>query len=82
MNNKKARIFYQIDYIDIDGYATYIDTFASRQRKKAIEHVNILNRANHCFSRSTYYVLDKYISFNDDDSEIAEKNITNAKPIY
>lgn len=79
MNSKKVRIYYQIDYIDINGCAIYIDTFTSRQRKKAIEHVNILNKANQCFSRDTYYVLDKYVSFgyNDDDPRLLEKNITN-----
>lgn len=82
MNNKKVRFYYQIDFIDIDGCAIYIDTFTSKQRKKAIEHVNILNRANHCFSGNTYYVLDKYISFNDDDNEIVEKNITNVFTRY
>lgn len=82
MNNKKARYYYQIDYIDIDGCTTYIDTFTSKQRKKAIEHVNILNKVNQCFSENTYYVLDKYISFNDDDNEIVEKNITNVFTRY
>lgn len=82
MNNKKVRFYYQIDFIDIDGCAIYIDTFTSKQRKKAIEHVNILNRANQCFSGNTYYVLDKYISFNVDDNEIVEKNITNVFTRY
>ena len=82
MNSKKVRIYYQIDYINADGYATYIDTFTVRQRKKAIEHVNILNKANQCFSGNTYYVLDKYISFNDDDNEIIEKNIGNVSARY
>lgn len=82
MNNKKVRFYYQIDFIDIDGRAIYIDTFTSKQRKKAIEHVNILNRANQCFSGNTYYVLDKYISFNDDDNEIVEENITNVFTRY
>lgn len=80
MYNKKAKYYYQIDYIDVYGFASYIDTFTSRQRKKAIEHVNILNSANRCISGNTYYVLDKYISFDDDDDkEIVEADITNAE---
>lgn len=83
MNNKKVRFYYQIDFIDIDGRATYIDTFTARQRGKAIEHVNILNRANQCLNGYSYYVLDKYaVSNNEYGIEIVEKNITNAKPIY
>lgn len=83
MNNKKVKFYYQIDFIDIDGCATYIDTFTAGQREKAIKHVNILNKANQCLSERSYYVLDKYIVFNNrDEMEIVEKNITNAKPIY
>ena len=76
----KLRYFYQIDYIDKDGYANYIDTFTSRQRNKAIEHVNILNRANQCMSVDTYYVLDKYSTRDEDGEtdEIVEENITGA----
>ena len=54
MYNKKARYYYQIDFIDKQGNANYIDTFTSRQRKKAIEHLNILNRANQCLTNDTY----------------------------
>ena len=81
MNSKKVRYYYQIDFIDEQGNANYIDTFTPRQRRKAIEHVNILNRANHCINGNTYYVLDKYIDFNDDNEgkEIVEADITNAE---
>lgn len=83
MSNKKVRIYYQIDFIDINGRANYIDTFTAKQREKAIKHVNILNRANQCLNGYSYYVLDKYsVSNNEYDIEIVEKNITNAKPIY
>lgn len=82
MYNKKARYYYQIDFIDEQGNANYIDTFTSKQCKKAIEHVDILNKANQCFSGNTYYVLDKYISFDDDNNEIVEKNITNVFTRY
>lgn len=78
------KYYYQIDFIDEQGYANYIDTFSSRQRKKAIEHVNILNRGNQCLNANTYYVLDKYVQYDnyDDDVALVEKNITNAGPIY
>ena len=79
MYNKRARYYYQIDFIDEQGDANYIDTFTSKQRKKAIEHVNILNSANQCISENTFYVLDKYISFDDDDVEIVEADITSAE---
>ena len=79
MHSKKARYYYQIDYIDVDRFANYIDTFTSRQRKKAIERVNILNKANQCINRNTYYVLDKYINVDDDDTKIIEADITNAE---
>lgn len=83
MYNKRVRTYYQIDYIDVDGRATYIDTFTARQRERAVKHTNILNKANSCFSKNTYYVLDKYaVSNNEYNIEIVEKNITNAKPIY
>lgn len=83
MNNKKARIYYQIDFIDINGHANYIDTFTAGQREKAIKHVNILNKANQCLNKYSYYVLDKYaVSSNEYDIEIVEKNITNAQSIY
>ena len=83
MDNKKVRAYYQIDFIDIDGRASYIDTFTARQREKAIKHVDILNKANQCLNKYSYYVLDKYTVSNDEyDIEIVEKNITNARPIY
>lgn len=79
MDNKKVRFYYQIDFIDIDGRANYIDTFTVEQRDKAIKHVNILNKANQCLNQNGYYVLDKYaVSSNEYDIEIIEKNITNA----
>lgn len=82
MNNKKARIYYQIDFIDINGRASYIDTFTAKQREKAIKHVNILNKANQCLNKYSYYVLDKYaVSSDEYDIKIIEKNITNTKPI-
>lgn len=77
----RARYYYQIDFIDEQGGANYIDTFSSRQRKKALEHLNILNQANSCLSDKTYFVLDKYVSYDDegDDIEVIEENITDIK---
>lgn len=79
----KTHYFYQIDYINADNEAEYIDTFTSRQRNKAIEHVNILNRANMCLNNDTYFVLDKYASedYDGDTDRIIEENITGAKSI-
>lgn len=76
-----VRYYYQIDFIDEQGNANYIDTFSSRQRKKALKHLNILNNANACLSNKTYFVLDKYVSYDDedDDVEIVEENITDIK---
>ena len=77
----KKHYFYQIDYINAKNEAEYIDTFTSRQRNKAIEHVNILNRANMCLNSDTYFVLDKYESEDYDGitDKIVEENITNAE---
>ena len=80
----KERYYYQIDYIDEGGEANYIDVFTSRQRNKAIEHVNILNEANRCLNADTYFVLDKYVTESDELDEldeIVEENITNAESI-
>lgn len=81
MGKQKVSYYYQIDFIDKQGYANYIDTFTSRQRKKAIEHLNILNSANQCLTNDTYFVLDKYACYDGDgnDVEIVEENITDIK---
>ena len=78
MSKQKVRYYYQIDFIDEHGLANYIDTFTARQRKKAIEHLNILNSANQCLTNDTYFVLDKYACYDEDgnDIEIVEENIT------
>lgn len=52
--------YYQIDYIDKSGLANYIKTFGKDERDKAIETTNILNHANRCIDKDTYYVLDYY----------------------
>lgn len=70
--------YYQIDYVDGKGYANYIDTFTSRELKKAIKHVNILNNANACINDKSFFVLDKYKSLSEDEAELIEANITNA----
>lgn len=79
----KTHYFYQIDYINENNEANYIKTFTSRQRNKAIEHVNILNEANRCLNLYTYFVLDKYASedYDGETDRIIEENITNSKPL-
>lgn len=74
-----VRYYYQIDFIDEQGNANYIDTFTSRQRKKALKHLNILNNANACLSNKTYFVLDKYACYDEYNIEIVEENITDIK---
>ena len=78
MGKQKLTYYYQIDFIDEQGNANYIDTFTSRQRKKAIEHLSILNSANQCLTNDTYFVLDKYARYDEDGNvvELVEKNIT------
>ena len=76
----RVHYFYQIDHINSANEAEYIDSFTSRQRNKAIECVNILNRANMCLREDTYFVLDKYASedYDGKTDRIVEENITNA----
>lgn len=79
----KTHYFYQIDHINANNEAEYIDTFTARQRNKAVETVNILNRANMCLHDDTYFVLDKYASedYDGETDRIIEENITNAESI-
>lgn len=74
----RRRHYYQIDYIDSEGCANYIDTFSSRELNKAIKHVNILNNANACLNDDTYFVLDEYVEISEDEAELIKENITNA----
>lgn len=73
--------YYQIDYVDNEGFATYVDTFIDRE--EAIEKVNYLNHINKCLNRDTKFVLDRYdYEYNEygeacNDSLI-EENITNS----
>ena len=74
--------YYQIDYIDKDGLATYIDT--EHNRAKAIRKVNYLNYANAYINKDTKFVLDKYSFYFTDEGEpvgdtIEEHNITGEK---
>lgn len=77
----KYKYYYQIDYIDTDGYANYIDTHYSRA--VTIRAVDLLNRANQCLNSNTKFVADKYryIDELDESDEIIEENITNALTI-
>lgn len=80
MNNNKE-YYYQIDYIDKDGLATYVDT--EHDRDSAIRKVNYLNYANASINRDTKFVLDKYSFYFTDkgeavDDTIEEENITDS----
>ena len=70
MGKQKLTYYYQINFIDEQGNANYIDTFTSRQRKKAIEHLSILNSANQCLTNDTYFVLDKYARYDEDGNDM------------
>lgn len=81
MMNKEYKYYYQIDYIDSKGLASYIHTL--HDREEAIKQTNILNFANDCLHKSTKFVLDKYryVVNEEETDEIIEENITNAKTI-
>lgn len=81
-HNFDYKYYYQIDYIDENGLANYIRTFTKNKRHEAIEATKLLNQANACINKDTYYVLDCYrfkIDKNgntiDDTEEIIEKDI-------
>ena len=79
--NSNKEYYYQIDYIDKDGLATYIDT--EHERDRAIRKVNYLNYANASINRDTKFVLDKYSFYFTEEGEavgdaIEEKNITDS----
>lgn len=50
--------YYQIDYIDKNGLANYIDTLHSLREAK--KNFFILTKALRCLTRETYFVLDLY----------------------
>lgn len=77
----KYKYYYQIDFIDAEGYANYIDTHYSRA--VAIRAVDLLNRANQCLNSNTKFVADKYryIDGLDESDELIEENITNVLTI-
>lgn len=79
----RKHYFYQIDYINNKNEATYIKTFTNKERAKAIKEVDILNKANMCLNDDTYFVLDKYESYDYDGETdvIIEENITKADSI-
>jgi len=76
-----AHYYYQIDYIDEEGVAHYIRTFKATQRRGAIKHVDAFNKMIRCINPDVYFVLDKYLYYNDDDIALIEENITNAESI-
>lgn len=76
--------YYQIDYIDKDGFANYIDT--EHDRDLAIKNVNYLNYANMAINRDTKFVLDKYSFYFTEEGEpvddtLEEENITDSVTI-
>lgn len=82
--SRNREFYYQIDYIDKDGLATYIDT--EHKRDKAIRKVNYLNYVNMAINRDTKFVLDKYSFYFTEEGEpvgdtIEEKNITDSVTI-
>ena len=56
----KIKFYYQIDFIDEDGFANYITTFNADEYEKDKECYGILSRALACYSKNTKYVLDLY----------------------
>ena len=84
MKKVNKEYYYQIDYIDKDGLATYVDT--EHIRAKAIQKVNYLNYVNSFINRDTMFILDKYSFYFTDEGEpvgdtIEEHNITGEKII-
>lgn len=82
--NSNKEYYYQIDYIDNEGYSNFITTHKNKQ--KAIKELDILNRANRCLNNDTKFVLDKYsIEYNEDgfpiDDTLIEENITDSVTI-
>ncbi|MBR1620275.1 hypothetical protein IJ674_10350 [bacterium] len=67
------KYYFQIDFIDKNGLANYIDTFKSNELIKAVRHWHILTNANACISKDTSYVLDLY-SFKVDQNGNAIEN--------
>lgn len=76
------KYYYQIDYVDKDGIATYIKTYEDTERSQALYELNTLNAANKCINDTTRYVLDKHrykvdtnLRVIDHSDEIIEKDI-------
>lgn len=60
--------YYQIDYIDNDGLASYIKSYSNDDREKALRDVHLLNLSNDCIHNdNTKYVLDMYRLKRDKD---------------
>ena len=71
--------FYQIDFIDKEGFSTYVDT--GRDLDDMIKKVEYLNYANQAHSTDTKYVLDVYRVLDDEDDyePPIEYNVTHAE---
>lgn len=64
------KTYYQIDYIDENGLASYIETY--HDKEKALNALMILEHARRCLSDKTKYVLDLYAYIEDDDNNPIE----------
>ena len=56
----KIETYYQIDFIDKNGLANYIDTFQENEFEEAKKHYKMLSNALACIDKDTKYVLDLY----------------------
>lgn len=74
------KYYYQIDYIDKDGLALYVDAYKNEDFKKAKERVNYLNVIEKAIRKGTKFVLDKYryVEGTEDTDEVITMNITGA----
>ena len=72
------QFYYQIDFIDDTGSASYIDTFDQDELKEAKEHYQILSNALACTKdtdSNIHYVLDMYAYIQYEDEEVEETDV-------
>lgn len=76
----EIKFYYQIDFIDKNGKANYINTFKKEEFEKAKENYNILTNALNCLKNTEErfvldlhaYIDDNGCSVEDTDTLIAE----------
>lgn len=66
----KIKTYYQIDFIDVDGKATYIETYHNKD--VALNDLKVLEHANNCLNNKTKFVLDLYAYIEEDDGNALE----------